>query len=401
MYNAARIHIGFFGKVNTGKSSLINALCEQDVSIVSCIPGTTTDAVSKNIEIASIGACTIIDTPGVEDNSVLGEQRASLTNAIISKVDIAVVLSDFENSCLSPSESSLIKEFVNYNTPVVLALSKSDVYTSAELALKVSALKEYLKKNNLKFPVVAVSSTYKLGVDDLITTIANSLNSKDETFDITHSLCNKGDLVVLVMPQDSQAPKGRLIMPQVQTIRNLLDKRCVTVCTTEDCLQGTLESLATSPKLIITDSKVFSLVEQICPKETLLTSFSVLMARIKGDIDEFVKGAKSIEKLTTSSKVLIAESCSHVPDGEDIGRIKIPNLLRKRIGEDLTIVNVSGNDFPDDLTSFDLIIHCGGCMFTRKYMLNRIAKAKANNVPITNYGIAIAWLTGVLDKVVW
>lgn len=401
MYNSSRIQIGFIGKVNVGKSSLINTLCNQDVSIVSSLPGTTTDAVNKNIEIAPIGACTVIDTPGIEDFSSLGNKRTTLTNKIISKLDFAVFLSEFENNRLSLSEMSLIKDIAKHNTPIIFVLPKSDVYSSEKLSIKIDEITAFLNDNNLKTPVVPISTIHKKGVDELIRAIANLTNAKNDFFDITHSLCGSGDLVVLVMPQDSQAPKGRLITPQVQILRNLLDKKCIAVCTTEDTFNNTLKSLASPPKLIITDSKVFSVVEQACPKESLLTSFSVLMARAKGNIEDFVNGAKVMEKLTSTSRILIAEACSHVPDNEDIGRKKIPALLKKRFGSDLEIVNVCGYDFPDDLSAYDLVIHCGGCMFTRKHMLNRIAQAKGSNVPITNYGIAIAWLTGVLDKVVW
>ena len=375
-----RIHIGFFGRCNSGKSSLINALTGQSVSIVSEIAGTTTDTVSKAMEMPGVGAVTLLDTPGLDDTSALGDLRVAAAWKALDKTDIAVVLyNDLKDRSL---EDLLCEELARRNITMIKVLSACDRTTADNDA-----------------ELLPISSVTGEGLEKLRLRIAEC-SQKDELM-LTTGLCQSGDTVLLVMPQDSQAPKGRLIQPQVQTIRELLDKGCIPVCCTPDKMQSALKSLGEDPKLIITDSQVFKAVWEMKPAGSRLTSFSILFARYKGDIAEFVKGAKTIENLTESSRVLIAEACTHVPQHEDIGRVKLPALLRKKAGQQLHIDIVSGAVFPDVLEGYDLIIHCGACMFTRRHVMSRVARAREAGIPITNYGTALATLTGILDKVVY
>ncbi|MCM1311974.1 MAG: [FeFe] hydrogenase H-cluster maturation GTPase HydF [Bacteroides sp.] len=394
-----RLHIGFFGKRNSGKSSLVNALCGQNVAIVSDVPGTTADAVYKNIEIGQLGACVLVDTAGFDDEGTLGALRNEATRKAAAKVDAAVIVMSVDDESGYEDERWWIHFFSGLRVPVIAVMNKTDLCGVDEVESK---LKHIYGMENVqdKIDVVLTVSAYEgTGIENLRTAIAKTLTDKSEVSDITGKLCRAGDVVLLVMPQDIQAPKGRLILPQVQTLRHLLDKRCLPVCCTADNMPDLLAALAAPPRLIITDSQVFKTVERYCPEVTLLTSFSVLFAGCKGDIQEFAAGARAIDNLLPESHVLIAEACTHIPQHEDIGRVKLPRLLRKRIGEGLRITHVNGADFPDDLSPFDLIIHCGACMFTRRHVLNRIALAKASQVPITNYGMAIAFLNDMLDRV--
>lgn len=387
--NANRLHIGIFGKRNVGKSSLINALTHQDIALVSDIAGTTTDPVYKAMEIHGIGPCVFIDTAGFDDEGDLGKLRNDKTKETTAKIDIALLI--FADLDIE-EESKWYTHFKNQGTPVICIINKCDTLTN------VSALKEKIEKELEEIPLVASAKT-NLGITDIYNALIERLPETFEAPSITGNLAKSGDLVLLVMPQDLQAPKGRLILPQVQTIRDLLDKKCTVVSCTTDCLDATLTSLSKAPDLIITDSQVFKTVYEKKPVESKLTSFSVLFARYKGDIAAYVEGAYAIGNLTEQSKVLIAEACTHAPLTEDIGRVKIPRLLRSRFGQGLTVHIVSGADFPKDLSSYDLIIQCGACMFNRKYVLSRIRLAKEQGVPITNYGITIAYLTGILDKI--
>ena len=399
-----RVHIAFYGRCNSGKSSLINALTGQEVAIVSDMAGTTTDPVSKPIELPNIGATILIDTPGLDDNTTLGEQRKAQTLKTLNKTDIAVVLFHDNDTLI---EKSLIAQLKAREIPVIGVISKCDtIQNRASFTAKV---------NDIVGPdSIALSATTKEGIDQLLARLA-SLSQQEERL-ITKGLCSPGDMVVLVMPQDTQAPKGRLIKPQVEVIRELLDRGCNTLCTTPEWLQSALNALNTPPQLIITDSQVFAPVHKIVEEyrnevasstpqsqqnAPLLTSFSILFARYKGDIDTFVEGGKKLLTLTSSSRVLIAEACSHIPQNEDIGRVKLPQMLRNRIGNDLQINIVGGNDFPVDLSQYDLVIHCGACMFNRRLVMSRIAQAQSQDVPITNYGIAIATLTGIINKVAY
>ena len=385
---ANRLHIALFGRRNSGKSSLINALTGQDTALVSDIPGTTTDPVSKAMELHGIGPCVIIDTPGFDDEGTLGEMRIERTLKAIERTDIALLLCEETNL---QEEAAWMQQLKAKNIPVILILNKADIRQD------ISSLIE----QELGEKPLLVSAKEKRGMEDIRLAILEKLPQDFEQPSITGDLVSENDLVLLAMPQDIQAPKGRLILPQVQTMRELLDKKCLVMSCTTDKLPQTLQALARPPKLIITDSQVFKTVYEQKPAESLLTSFSVLMAGYKGDIRQFIEGASAIDRLTEHSRVLIAEACAHAPMTEDIGRVKIPRLLRKKIGEGLQIDMVSGSDFPKDLTDYDLIIHCGACMFNRKHVMNRLESASSQQIPMTNYGITLAHLMGILDKIVY
>jgi len=385
---ANRLHIALFGRRNSGKSSLINALTGQDAALVSDIPGTTTDPVSKAMELHGIGPCVIIDTPGFDDEGTLGEMRIERTLKAIERTDIALLLCEENNL---QEEAAWMQQLKAKNIPVILILNKADIRKDIS-----SLIEQELGENPL-----LVSAKEKRGMEDIRLAILEKLPQDFEQPSITGDLVSENDLVLLVMPQDIQAPKGRLILPQVQTMRELLDKKCLVMSCTTDKLPQTLQALARPPKLIITDSQVFKTVYEQKPVESLLTSFSVLMAGYKGDIRQFIEGASAIDRLTENSRVLIAEACAHAPMTEDIGRVKIPRLLRKKTGEGLQIDMVSGSDFPKDLSGYDLIIHCGACMFNRKHVMNRLESASSQQIPMTNYGITLAHLMGILDKIVY
>ena len=389
--SANRLHIGVFGRTNSGKSSFINALTGQSVSIVSDVAGTTTDAVTKAMEIHPLGPCVLIDTAGFDDTTILGEARKEKTKLSAEKCDIALIVFAMSTNYDISLEMEWYDYFIKNKTPVVAIVNKTDVTTNEVL---VAAIKEATKEEPL-----LISAKTGEGLDKVKEALARKLPEDFAARSITGDLVTEDDVVMLVMPQDIQAPKGRLILPQVQTIRELLEKKCVVMSVTTDKMAQALSQLKQPPKLIITDSKVFKTVYELKPTESMLTSFSVLFAAHKGDLPYYIKGAKAIDSLTAQSKILIAECCTHAPLSEDIGRVKIPAMLRKRYGETLTVDMVSGTDFPEDLTGYDLVIQCGGCMFNRKYILSRIERAKGQQIPMTNYGVAIAHLTGILDKI--
>ena len=362
--NANRLHIALFGKRNSGKSSLINALTGQDTALVSDTPGTTTDPVQKAMEIHGIGPCLFIDTPGFDDEGELGNRRIERTWKAVEKTDIALLLCAGGGSAEETGEPDFTEELhwleqlKAKNIPTILLINKADIRkNTASLAIRI--------KETFGSQPIPVSAKEKTGVELIRQAILEKLPEDFDQQSITGSLVTEGDLVLLVMPQDIQAPKGRLILPQVQTIRELLDKKCLIMSCTTDKLRETLQALSRPPKLIITDSQVFKTVYEQKPEESRLTSFSVLFAGYKGDIRYYVKSASAIGSLTESSRVLIAEACTHAPLSEDIGRVKLPHLLRKRIGEKLSIDIVAGTDFPQDLTPYSLVIHCGACMFNR------------------------------------
>ncbi len=389
--SANRLHIALFGRRNSGKSSLINALTGQDIALVSNIPGTTTDHVSKAMELHGIGPCVIIDTPGFDDEGILGEMRIERTLKAIERTDIALLFCEDNDLRI---ETEWKKQLEAKNIPVILILNKADI------RMDTSSISDNIAKSLGQKPLI-VSAKEKQGIEDIRIAILEKLPQDFEQPSITGDLVGENDLVLLVMPQDIQAPKGRLILPQVQTMRELLDKKCLIMSCTTDKLPQTLQALAYPPKLIITDSQVFKTVYEQKPAESLLTSFSVLMAGYKGDIRQFIEGASAIDSLTENSHVLIAEACAHAPMTEDIGRVKIPRLLKNKIGEGLHIDMVSGSDFPKDLSCYDLIIHCGACMFNRKHVMNRLDSASHQQVPMTNYGITLAHLMGILNKIVY
>lgn len=365
-----RLHIAFFGAVNSGKSTLVNAIAGQQVSLVSPVPGTTTDPVRKAIELPlGIGPAVLIDTAGLDDSSILGTERRRRTLAILDQTDIAVIVRR-ETAADVPDIGTLAAQA---GIPVIC-------YTRGET------------------------------VESLLARIAAARPAEENPY-LTGNLVQEGDTVLLVMPQDSEAPKGRIILPQVQVLRELLDRRCNALCCTPESLASASASLRERPALVITDSQVFGLVDRSIPKDWPLTSFSILLASAKGDIRTFTEGAQAIGRLNSRSRVLIAEACTHVPDTEDIGRVKIPNLLRKRVaagcgtsGDSLLagprIDIAAGNDFPEDLSPYDLIIHCGACVANRQTVRARTRKARLAGVPITNYGIALAYLQGILERVV-
>lgn len=389
-----RTHIGIFGPRNAGKSSLINMLTSQEVSIVSSVAGTTTDPVSKPIEINGLGACVFIDTAGYDDYGMLGEMRVTKTKEVLKRCDIAIFLipsTIFEEKDKLQEATkwfTLIKE----RSKAVLAVNHF-----AETTHEIGDVKKLFGVNEY----IEINIANNEGREEVLKAIGFVQSQYQQDLSIVTHLVKPNDTVMLVMPQDIQAPKGRLILPQVQTIRELLDYGCTTICTTTAKFEQTLNGLKDAPALIVTDSQDFKTVYELKPKESRLTSFSVLFARWKGDIDEFIRGAEALATLNANSRVLIAEACSHAPLAEDIGREKIPALIRKKIDANIKFDIVSGNDWNVDLSQYDLIIHCGACMFSRTQMLNRVKDAQQNKTKITNYGVTIAYLNNIIDKIIW
>ncbi|MDF2587534.1 MAG: hydF [Anaerocolumna sp.] len=386
---ANQLHIGIFGKRNSGKSTLINAITGHNTALVSDVAGTTTDPVYKTMEIYGLGPCVLIDTAGFDDVGELGTMRVEKTKLALEKTDVALIV-----TCDKEMKEELhwIQLLKSKNTPFVIVINKADEIQNADeiAVLYYEACKEK--------PLI-ISAKEKTGIQKIKEEIMRKLPEDFDTVSITGNLVGEDDTVLLVMPQDIQAPKGRLILPQVQTLRELLDKKCIVLSCTTDKLDQALASFSKPPKLIITDSQVFKTVYDKKPDESMLTSFSVLFANHKGDINYYAESAAVIDSLTEKSKVLIAEACTHAPLAEDIGREKLPRMLKQRVGAGLTVDVVSGSDFPSDLSQYDLIIQCGACMFNRKYVLNRIDSAKNQKVPMSNYGVVIAYLSGILDKI--
>lgn len=393
---AERVHIAFFGRRNSGKSSLINAFAGHKVALVSDVAGTTTDPVYKSMEIHGVGPCVLIDTAGYDDEGVLGEMRVEMTRRVLQEADVAVLLisSDTDSADDLAMEREWVAAMKEAGTPVLCILSRGDL--RRDNAALAASVREKLGLETESVSVMDEGVTERLRLL-LLRLLPETLFARS----IASHLVEPGDTVLLVMPQDIQAPKGRLILPQVQTIRDLLDGSCVVISVTADRIDSALAALKEPPALIITDSQVFPLVYQKKPAESALTSFSVLMAAYKGDINAFVAGAEAVDGLQETSRVLIAEACTHAPMEEDIGRVKIPAMLKKRFGPGIRVDMVSGKDLPADLSVYDLIVHCGACMFNRQYVLSRIAAAHAAGVPITNYGTLIAKITGILDKVTY
>ncbi|SHJ53583.1 [FeFe] hydrogenase H-cluster maturation GTPase HydF [Hathewaya proteolytica DSM 3090] len=385
-----RIHICILGRRNSGKSSLINALTNQNTALVSDVPGTTTDPVYKAMELNGIGPCVFVDTAGFDDEGSLGNMRVAKTEEAVKKCHMVFMV--FGNQGLQ-LEEQWIEKLKQDNVPVILVFNERQGNAEAIEKRKLE-IEEYFKSQ-----CIVVNASTSANVSSLYKIIGENLPEDFETRSITEGVVSQGDRVLLVMPQDIQAPKGRLILPQVQTIRDLLDKKCVVTSTTVDTLDKALETFLCPPDVIITDSQAFKAVYEKKPEKSKLTSFSILFAAHKGDLSYYIESVKKIEFLNAQSRILIAEACTHAPKEEDIGRVKIPNMLRKRISPEINIDFVRGTDFPRNLSQYDLIIHCGGCMFNRKYIMNRVNEAKNQGVPMTNYGVVMAYISGILDKV--
>lgn len=386
-----RLHVGIFGKTNVGKSSLFNKIIGQQKSIVSEISGTTTDVVEKSMELLPIGPINLLDSAGLDDNSLLGEKRVEKTLNILNRTDVAILVCDYKG--LNDYDKNIINKFNELKIPFIIFINKTDIQKIDENI--IADLKNFSEniitssvKNDDEIVYKLKKQLIKILPEDFVNTPK-----------IAGDLVDEKSTVILVIPVDKQAPKGRLILPQVQTIRDLLDNDCNVICVKDNQLQNALEMLKEPPALVITDSQAFKKVSQIVDEKIPLTSFSILFARLKGDLTAFIQGAKSIENLKDNDKVLILESCTHHATDDDIGRVKIPNLLRQKTGKNLIIDNFAGHEFPS-IDKYKLIIHCGACMTNRKEILSRILIANKNNVPITNYGIAISYCLGILDRAV-
>ncbi len=376
-----RLHIGFFGKRNAGKSSLVNAVTGQELSVVSDVKGTTTDPVTKAMELLPLGPVVIIDTPGFDDEGMLGEMRVKKTKQILNRTDIAVLIADGTTG-LSDTDRQLISIFGEKNIPYITAYSKSDIAPKTELA-----------ENEISVSAVNGDNIYELKE-----MLARLTKRDGEEKRLVGDLLEPNDVVVLVTPIDDAAPKGRMILPQVQMIRDILDADAVNVVTKETQLAETLEKLGTKPKMVITDSQAFAMVSKIVPDDIPLTSFSILMARYKGFLETAVKGAAAVKSLCDGDTVLISEGCTHHRQCGDIGSVKLPKLLEKTTGKKLNIELSSGHGFPDDLSPYKLIIHCGGCMLNEREVVYRRKNAEDQNIPFTNYGIALAMMNGILKR---
>ena len=379
-----RLHIGIFGKTNVGKSSLLNKISDQSVSIVSDTAGTTTDVVEKSMELLPVGPVTFLDTAGLDDKTDLAEKRIEKTMKIVNRCDVAVIVCDYNG--IDDYEKDLIKKLEELKISYLIVVNKSDVKQIKLDGYQNIIYTSAVEDSDLVFKFK--EALVKLLPDDFVNTPK-----------IVGDLVSAKDTVILVVPIDKEAPKGRLILPQVQTIRDLLDSNCMTYVVKETELKEAIENLKTPPALVVTDSQAFKKVSEIVHDNIPLTSFSILFARLKGDLKEFVNGANAVENLQDGDKVLILESCTHHAIDDDIGRVKIPNLLRQKTGKNLVIENYSGHDFPD-ITEYKLIVHCGACMTNRREVLSRILTANNKNVPITNYGVVISYCLGILPRAV-
>lgn len=384
-----RLHIGVFGRTNVGKSSLLNKITNQEVSIVSDIAGTTTDVVEKSMELLPVGPVTFLDTAGLDDETELSGQRIEKTMKVVNRIDVAVVVCDFNG--IGKFENDLIEKFKELKIPYLIVVNKCDLAPkSFHIGLK-SELSNIIYTSVKKDEKIVFK--FKEALVNLLP--EDFVNSPK----IVGDLVPAKSTVILVIPIDKEAPKGRIILPQVQTLRDLLDNNCLSYVVKESELKDALDNLKTPPALVVTDSQAFKKVSEIVPENVSLTSFSILFARLKGDLDEFVNGARAIENLKDGDMVLILESCTHHAIEDDIGRVKIPNLLRKKTGKNLVIHNYAGHDFPD-IKDYKLIIHCGACMTNRREVLSRVLIANQNNVPITNYGVVISYCLGILPRAI-
>lgn len=384
-----RLHIGIFGKRNTGKSSILNLLTNQEVSIVSEVAGTTTDPVEKPMELLPLGPVLFIDTAGIDDLGDLGEKRIAKTMAVFDRTDLGVIVTNFND--WDNFEQKIINEFTDRTIPFIIVFNKTDLFEED---------KEIISKlKSAKIQFAKISALNKTGLTELRKLLLDSAPSDYiNRPSILADLVGPGEAAVLVVPIDKESPKGRLILPQVQSIRDLLDNDSFTVVVKERELREALSRFNKTPKLVVTDSQAFLKVAADTPPEIPLTSFSILFARFQGDLNEMVRGAMAIDKLKTGDKVLIAEACTHHPIGEDIGTVKIPRWLTQFVGGKLEIDNLRGHDFPENISDYKIIIHCGACMWNRREMLSRIMKAKMAGVPITNYGLTIAYSLGIFER---
>ena len=383
----SRLHIAIFGRRNVGKSSLINALTGQELAVVSPVPGTTTDPVYKAMEMLPLGPVMLIDTAGIDDEGALGELRVKKTLEVLRRSDMALLVIDPETG-IGSYEKEILEKFKSYNLPVVLVLNKIDQGNGQ----KAQELEKLLGQK-----VVPVSCLTRQGIEELKGEIIRAAPSDFEMPTIAGDLVKPGELAILVVPLDKAAPKGRLILPQVQTIRDLLDHNAMALVVKEEQLAQALSQFP-RPKIVITDSQIFHKVAALTPEGVWMTSFSILFARYKGDLGELVKGAKAVERLKPGDRVLIAEACTHHSPEDDIGRVKIPRWLEQRVGGRLEFSWYSGSGYPEDLSSYKVVIHCGGCMINRREMLYRIQLAKEAGVPIVNYGVLLALVQGVLER---
>lgn len=386
----SRPHIGVFGRRNVGKSSLINALTNQQLALVSDIPGTTTDPVYKAMELLPLGPVMMIDTAGIDDSGELGDLRVKKSIEVIRKTDLAVLVIDNDLE-IGDYEKKLLEKFSETDTPVVAAVNKIDLKDIEKKEI------EDLERN-LEVDFVLVSAEKGVGIEKLRDKIAEKTPTESEELFIIGDLIDPGDTVVLVTPIDTAAPKGRLILPQVQTIRDVLDHDGMSIVTKERELKLALHNLKENPKLVVTDSQAFMKVDADVPDDILMTSFSILFARFKGDLEIFLRGARKLEELKVSDKILISEACTHRRQADDIGTVKIPRWLRQKVGSELEFDHVSGREYPNNLEDYDLILHCGGCMLNRKEVISRLREAEQKGVPVINYGMAIAQLHGILDR---
>ncbi len=386
-----RLYIAIFGKRNAGKSSLINAITNQELAVVSKVPGTTTDPVYKSMEISPIGPVTLIDTAGIDDEGELGELRVKKTMQVKTKTDL-LVLAIASTEEANQWDEAITAEAKKRCIPVVGVITKQDLEHDTQV------IKEWLEDRSI--PFCSVNSLTREGIDELKSLIIKNSPKDFMPSTILGDLLEPEDTIVLVAPVDAGAPKSRLILPQVQVIRDALDAgACVTVVREHE-LEAALKNFIRPPKLVITDSQVFGMVSKLVPPEVPLTSFSILFARYKGNLREFLNGIKVLELLNPGDKVLIAEACTHYPSHEDIGRVKIPNWLEKKVGGKLDFKWVVGGDFPEDLPSYKLVVHCGACMINRAEVLDRLDKCKEAGVPVVNYGMLIAYINGILERVV-
>ncbi len=393
--SSERIHIGIFGKRNAGKSSIINALTGQDLSIVSDIRGTTTDPVLKAMELLPLGAVVMIDTPGIDDEGELGALRVRKAHQMLNKTDIAVLVVDGTAS-MTREDDDILDTIQAKSIPCIVVLNKADLIPDPELPAALAAIKQRLTKYAL--PVIQASAASRLNIQELKERIASLVPAEDTRLRIVGDLLKPSDLAVLVVPIDKAAPKGRLILPQQQTIRDILEAGAVSVVTRDAELRETLASLGKRPALVITDSQAFEQVANIVPEDIPLTSFSILFARYKGSLHSVVDGARTLDLLENGDTILISEGCTHHRQCEDIGTVKLPNWIRKHTGKELNFEFTSGTEFPLDLQKYRLIIHCGGCTLNEREMRYRQKCAEDAAVPMTNYGTAIAYMKGILER---